>query len=176
MKKENIFDSENNFPDVTKSLQKLSKTEVPYLFEEKLFALLTQPQQSSNSLWDKIINSFLFVPSTASITVASVIFLLLMVNERIAYTNPFSEMPRVRNDIVEVTEETPTEFGNVNDEAGSNVKSKRVVNSHNSNNLAMKNELVGFKLISSTDEEKKMIDSLKNSIHTNYTIMTVKPE
>jgi hypothetical protein len=176
MKKENIFDSENNFPAVTKSLQKLSKTEVPYLFEEKLFAQLTQPQPSNNSLWDKIINSFLFVPSTASITVASVIFLLLMVNERIAYTNPFSEMPRVRKDIVEVTEETPTEFGIVNNEAGSKSKSKRVVDSHNSNNLAMKNELVGFKLISSTDEEKKMIDSLKNSINYNSTLMMVKPE
>lgn len=172
MKKENIFDNENHFPLVTKSLQKLSKTEVPYMFEEKLFAQISKSPETGESFWDKIINSFLFVPSTASITVASVIFLLLIVNERIAYTNPFSEMPRVRSDIVEFESAAHTELSVINDEVVNKAKSGKT----NTNRFVVNNELVGFKLISSSDEEKKLIDSLKNSLIISAAFTTERPE
>ncbi|MDP2302224.1 MAG: hypothetical protein Q8N03_07365 [Ignavibacteria bacterium] len=172
MKKENIFDNENHFPQVTQSLQKLSKTEVPYMFEEKLFAQISKSPEAVESFWDRVKNSFLWIPSTASITVASVIFLVLMVNERIVYTNPFSEMPRVRSDIFEVDRVNQTELAVINDEVIQKVKSGRT----NSNRIVMNNELVGFKLISSSDEERKLIDSLKNSLVISAALTTERPE
>lgn len=186
MNSENLLDSDNDYPEATKILSSLSQTKVPSDFEDKLFKVLIAPKQEKLSFVEGLFSPLGWVPSTAVLTVATVVLLIFTVNENMDTSNPFSEMPQIRTDIVEVnssnterTEALKESFFQENSEAISSPKSENLSSANHEwsaevepgsmtqNSQVITRELKGFKVLSSSKEEKRQIDSLRNAVFTS---------
>lgn len=156
-------ETENNFPLAKLALSKLKKSEVPYLFEEKLFHKLNSNNTKELSIWEKLFTFKFWIPSTAGLTVASLAILLLAVNNNLSYQNPFNELPKERVDIVEVDNQ---EHFNIE----SNTNLRRDISTRSSM-LKVETEITkrvaGFKVLTSSEDEKRELDSLRNSVFSN---------